>query len=653
MKPKLSLAITLCGWLFPVAWLLLYRLEERLYVGVYEIKAFNVLVLLVPFVYTIIGYFVYEREKNFTRLKKSEVEYRLLSQELQLYSKALETMQLGVTLTDLEGKIIYSNPADLSMHGYDGDDIRGRSVNIFAPNTIWNPMTAEKIKMMKRWRRESVNVRKDGSKFPVMLMSDVVMDFAGNPVGVVTTCEDITHRKDYEAKILSLAHYDSLTSLPNRFLFQDRMSVAIAAASRQRQMLAVLFLDLDQFKKINDTLGHSTGDKLLEHVGRRLGKCVRPSDSVARFSTDPELHMLARFGGDEFTILLPGINQAEDAEKIAQRILDVLTKPFIIDDRELFINASIGIALYPRDGVDNETLLRKADMAMFHAKESGRKNFHFYCDSMMALKSERYSIESELRKALERNEFRLVYQPQIDIPTGRIMGFEALLRWLRSGNEVSPNAFMSVAEETGLIVPIGDWVVRTACEQIKCWQEAGFDSLSVAVTVNISVIQYRQDGFVKAIAAILKEVGVDPRHLHLELTETTLMERTEEAIIKLGELRSMGLGISIDDFGTGYSSLNYLKRFPLTILKIDQSFVKEVNFDKQSAAITKSIIELGHGLNLTVIAEGVETKEQAEFLIENGCDGLQGYFISRPLSVEGATELLKKGDFSGLMSGRL
>lgn len=589
------------------------------------------------------------QKKTFRRLKKSEGKNRTVSQSFQLFRKALETMQLGVTITDLLGNIIYSNPADAEMHGYRVEELPGKEVRIFAPPEMWHPMTVEKIQSMKRWRRESTNVRKEGSTFPVMLMSDVVTDAEGNAVGVITTCEDITQRKDFEEKIINLAHYDTLTALPNRHLFHDRLTRAAAAASRYKRRMAVYFIDLDHFKKINDTFGHSMGDKLLQLVADRLAKCVRISDSVARLSADPAVNILARFGGDEFTILLPEITMIEDVAKIAQRLLDVLSPPFRIDERELFISASIGIALCPRDGTDVETLLRKADMAMFYAKESGRKSFSFYSDSMRDAKSQRYSIENELRKALERAEFQLYYQPQIDAITGKITGFEALLRWVRSDSEVvPPNVFIDIAEETGLIIPIGDWVIRTACEQSKTWHAAGFDG--VAVTANISSIQFRQDSFVGTLERILSDVALAPRLLQLELTETSLMQRTGDTLTKLAELRAMGLGLSIDDFGTGYSSLNYLKQFPLTTLKIDQSFVRDVSYDYHSAAITKSIITLGHGLNLRVIAEGVETTPQAAFLHEHGCDGMQGFLICEPLSASHATELLKKDDsFSHLL----
>ncbi len=642
VRSRLALALTLWGWLFPISLLVVETIETD-WLQVYERTAFPVLIVIIPFVYTFLGYLVHERGKTLARLKTSEKSCRAVAQSLQLFRKTLETMQLGVTITDLQGNIIYSNPADAAMHGYTVEELQGKAARIFAADELGEPMAEERIKAMRRWRRESTNKRKDGTTFPVMLMSDVVTDADGNAVGVITTCEDITPRKNFEERIISLAHYDALTSLPNRYLFHDRMTRAVTSAHRYERMMAVLFTDLDHFKKINDTFGHGTGDRLLQLVADRLTGCVRTTDSVARISADCEGNIVARFGGDEFVILLSEIGHPGDATKIARRMLDALSRPFDIDERELFINASIGIALCPRDGADVETLMRHADMAMFCAKESGRNGFQFYNDSLSDARSRRYSVEGELRKALERDEFKLYYQPQVDIFTGEIIGFEALLRWVKPDSTVIlPGAFIHIAEEAGLIIPIGNWAIRNACGQIKAWRAAGFDP--VPVTVNISAIQFSQDGFVGTVSDILKDTEIDPRHLQLELTETTLMDRTEDAISKLGRLRAMGLGLSIDDFGTGYSSLNYLMRFPLTTLKIDQSFVKEVNCNDHCAAITKSIITLGHGLKLTVIAEGVETEEQLSFLCKNGCDGMQGFLISEPMDAPSATTLLDRRD---------
>jgi diguanylate cyclase (GGDEF)-like protein/PAS domain S-box-containing protein len=632
MKSKLAIAITSGGWFFPVLWLIIQNMEDQGY-AMDEWYAQTFMIAAIPFVATFLGYLVNKREETYTSAKDPH-------HSIDPFKQTLETMQLGVTITDLQGIIIYSNPADAEMHGYTAEELTGKYASLFAPVEMSCPMPAEKIQSMKRWRRESINRRKDGSTFPVMLMSDVITDPQGNAVGLITTCEDITPRKEFEAKIINLAHYDTLTTLPNRYLFHDRLSQATASANRYKRIMAVLFVDLDHFKKINDTFGHGMGDKLLRKVADRLTGCVRSSDSVARVNKDLTGNVVARFGGDEFTVLLSEVTSQEDITGIAQRILDHLARPLRIDELELFIGASIGIALFPRDGNDVDTLLRKADMAMFHAKESGRNNFHFYSDSMSDTKSERFSIESDLRKALQRREFQLYYQPQVDIRTGKISGVEALLRWVRSDSVVAPKAFLEIAEETGLIAPIGDWVIRTACEQGKRWREAGFDPMTV--TVNISGIHFRQDGFVSSVSQILRDADLDPGHLQLELAETALIQGIEDALLKLGELRVMGVGLSIDDFGTGYSSLNYLKRFPLTTLKIDRSFIRDVTIDNRSAAITKSIITLGRGLNLKVVAEGVETRAQAAFLYENSCDRMQGFLISEPLDAARTTDFLRK-----------
>ncbi|MEW6003252.1 MAG: EAL domain-containing protein [Nitrospirota bacterium] len=602
-------------------------------------QIFRILIILIPFIYTFLGYLVNEREKYLIRLKESEEKHRTLSQSLVLFRKTFETMQLGVTITDLQGKILYTNQADAAMHGYTVEELIGKDVRLFAPPEMSNPMTAERIESFGRWRRESINKRKDGSTFPVMLMSDVVKDINSQTIGIITTCEDITTRKQFEDQIIYLAYHDTLTSLPNRYLLKDRLRQAIAMAKQHNQIVAILFLDLDHFKGINDTFGHDMGDMLLKAIADRIAKFVRAGDTVARLSTESLENTVARLGGDEFIILLTEINIEQDAAAVAQRVLDMLSEPFTIGNNEIFINASIGISLYPHDGEDIDTLLKKADIAMYHTKDMGRNSFHFYSESMNIAISERYAIESKLRKALERNEFQLFYQPYVDVSNGRIIGLESLIRWIQidSMEEVLPNMFIPIAEETGLIVPIGEWVIRTACTQNKAWHTAGFEPMPV--TVNISGIQFRRKDFVETVAQILSEVSLDPQYLELELTESTIMQKTEETVDKFKKLKAMGVRISIDDFGTGYSSLSYLKRFPLSTLKIDRTFIQDV--DKDNATIAKAIIALGHSLNLKVIAEGVETKQQAAFLSEHDCDGMQGCLISAPLDANKITGLLK------------
>jgi diguanylate cyclase (GGDEF)-like protein len=390
-----------------------------------------------------------------------------------------------------------------------------------------------------------------------------------------------------------------------------------------------MFLDLDRFKTINDTLGHAIGDQLLQGVSERLKYCLREGDTFARW------------GGDEFTLLLPQINDAEDAAKIAQRILEALKPAFNLEGHELYISSSIGIALYPQDGGDVQTLLRNADAALYRAKEHGRNNYRFYLPSMNSQASELLALENQLHQALEREEFVVYYQPQVNVKTGEITGMEALVRWQHPElGLVAPGTFIPLAEANGLIVPIGEWVLRTACAQNKAWQDAGFPPVRVAV--NLSARQFQQPTLVAMVGQVLAETGLEARFLELEITETTIMQNVEFARTMLSDLQAMGVHISMDDFGTGYSSLSYLKKFPFHTIKIDQSFIRELTSAPQDTAIISAVNTLGYGLNLRVVAEGVETHEQLQLLRSLQCDEMQGYLFSRSLSVVDATKVLQK-----------
>ncbi len=458
---------------------------------------------------------------------------------------------------------------------------------------------------------------------------------------VIALVRDITERQRAEERIRVLAYYDSLTDLPNRELFQDRLERVLVEAERRKRLVAVLFLDLDNFKRINDTLGHRVGDLLLQSVADRLRDSVRKSDSVARLSEDDLNGTVARLGGDEFTALLSDIRSAEDASRVAQRILDNLSKSFKPEALEVFVTTSIGIAVYPFDGLDKDTLLKHADTAMYCAKDQGKNNYQFYSRSMNATAFERLSLESKLRKALDREEFVLYYQPQLDLNSGQIIGTEALIRWQDPDlGLVSPAEFIPVAEETGLIVPIGQWVLETACRQNKVWHDAGF--LHLRLSVNLSGRQFKQEDLTESVLHALRGSGLNPRFLELEITESILMHDTPTITAALQALKEAGLRLAMDDFGTGYSSLSYLKRFPLDTLKIDRSFVTDSTMDPESAAITIAIIMMAHSLELDVVAEGVETEEQLGFLREHGCDVMQGYLLSRPLTAEAFTELLQR-----------
>lgn len=447
-------------------------------------------------------------------------------------------------------------------------------------------------------------------------------------VGRVWIFRDITERQMAENTIRYQALHDLLTDLPNRILFNERLSGALTKAHKNQGMLAVMFLDLDRFKTINDTLGHAFGDQLLQVVAERLTGCLWQHDTVARW------------GGDEFTLLLPQIHCAEDAERIAQRILFTLKQPIDMGDRHLHISGSIGIACYPQDGEDAETLLRNADVALYRAKEEGRHNYQFYRENMNSQASELLILENELHQALEKGEFVVHYQPQVSTTSGKITQMEALVRWKHSElGLISPAKFIPLAEENGLIIPIGEWVLRTACAQTKAWQDAGLSPLTIAV--NLSARQFQQPNLVEMVARILAETGLEARFLELEITESVAMQNVDFSRGILRKLHNMGVLISMDDFGTGYSSLSYLKKFPLHKLKIDQSFVRDLTTDPNDAAIINAITALGKELNLKMVAEGVETEEQKNILISLQCEYMQGYLFSRPLSPEDATRLLQ------------
>lgn len=460
---------------------------------------------------------------------------------------------------------------------------------------------------------------------------------------VVATIEALTLAEEVEkakVRMVHLAQHDALTDLPNRLLLNDRLAQAIALARRHGKQLAVMFLDLDRFKHINDSLGHKIGDQLLQSIAKRLTAGVRNSDTVCRQ------------GGDEFVILLADVEHAEDAALSAQKILDALTVPHLIDQLELHVSVSIGISIYPDDGQDADTLIKNADTAMYHAKEGGRNNYQFFEQNMNVLAVERHFIESGLRLALERQEFMLQYQPKINLETGTISGVEALVRWQHPHRGlIMPEQFILIAEDCGLIVPLGTWVLREACRQAQAWQDAGLPPVPMAV--NISAVQFRHKDFQESLSGILKDTGLAPSNLELELTESVLMHDTDSTALVLNELKAMGVRLTIDDFGTGYSSLSYLKRFPIDALKIDQSFMRDITHataDSDDASIVAAVVSMGKSLNQRVIAEGVETREQLAFLQAQGCGEGQGFYFSQPLSSEELVELLRTGISLAILS---
>jgi len=554
-------------------------------------------------------------------------------EKLLMLQKALENMQIGVTITDKRGVILYTNPADAAMHGYSAEELIGNNVRLFGLPKDYNPMSEEQLKSLKRFRRESVNLRRDGSDFPVQLMSDIVTNTQGEVIALITTCEDITDRKRNEEIIKEFAYYDTLTGLPNRKLFKDLLIKELAKARRNRRSLAVMFIDLDRFKAINDTLGHSIGDDLLKAIAQRLINAVREGD------------IICRFGGDEFIILIPEVTELKKVAVIAGKINKILSEVFMLGDKEIYITASVGISIFPSNGLEMETLIRNADCAMYQAKKQGKNTYQFFDPDINAQSLEKHAIETNLRKSLRQKEFMLHYQPQIDLNTGMVIGAEALLRWKNNNSSISPKQMISLAEEMNFIIPLGAWILRTACEQNVIWQEKGIPSGRIAV--NVSMLQFRRRNFVRMLSRIVEETGVNPANLELELTESIIMQDIEYTSSVMAELKSIGIGLSIDDFGTGYSSLNYLKHLPLDRLKIDQSFINALTTSPNDYAICKAIIVMAHSLDLKVVAEGIENDRQLAFLHTLHCDEAQGYLFSKPLPAEELLPVMRKRNNGG------
>jgi diguanylate cyclase (GGDEF)-like protein len=459
---------------------------------------------------------------------------------------------------------------------------------------------------------------------------------------VLAIVRDITERKKSEDQIFNLAYFDELTALPNRQLFGQSLERTIEKAKRDDEQFAVLFVDLDRFKRINDTLGHSVGDELLKEVALRLKSCTRSTDSVSRIESPEQSEVqLARLGGDEFVIQLYGIESEDAVATVAARIISVLTPPFTCEGHQFVVTPSIGIAMYPQDGVTAEELLMNADSAMYRAKFAGRNNFQFFSETMRSKSLHRLDLENEIRKALEADQFELYYQPKADAESWTLVGAEALLRWHHPERGViAPAEFIPVAEETGLIVPIGQWVLQQACKQAKLWTESPFGDIAVAV--NISSHQFQSDSLIDDVLGAALKAGIEPASLELEITESVLLQDADNTLVALNTLKRAGISLSVDDFGTGYSSLSYLKRFPIDTLKIDRSFVKDIHVDQDDAAICAAILAMAQQLGLNVVAEGVETKEQLEFLRHHGCNQIQGFLCSKPLSADQFAVLLRE-----------
>jgi diguanylate cyclase (GGDEF)-like protein/PAS domain S-box-containing protein len=542
----------------------------------------------------------------------------------KLADKIFENASEGVLITDQQGTIVNVNRSFSRMTGYSRKEAVGKTPSILnsgrQDSQFYRAMW-QSLRQGGHWEGEIWNRRKNGEVYLEWLSISAVRNDNGEGSHYIAIFSDITHARENEKKLHHLAYYDPLTDLPNRVLFHDRMDQALARSEREGSLVALLFLDLDRFKGINDMLGHKAGDRLLMETANRLKHCMRSSDTVARLS------------GDEFTVIVSDLENWDGAARVAQKIIDALAIPYFLEGREVFITTSIGIGLYPSHGETAEALVKAADQAMYQAKEHGRNNYQFFRggpnDSSIVL----FALEHGLRRAIERDQLQVLYQPQVDLESGSITGTEALLRWNHPERGViSPVDFIPLAEETGLIIPIGEWVLRQACMQNMRWARHGFGPLRMAV--NLSALQLKQPNFAEKVAEILDDTGMDPELLELELTETMVMQNAGEVLGILRQLKSLGIHISIDDFGTGYSSLAYLKRFPINTVKIDKSFIQGVTNDFDDAAISQAIIALAHSLKLRVVAEGVETTQQLGFLREHNCCDAQGFLFSRPLAPE-------------------
>ena len=548
-------------------------------------------------------------------------ERRQAEARLRLAFEAIRQSGEGILMTDAEHRILSVNPAFETKTGYSAAEVMGKTPDILASgrnDAAFYHAVQESIERDGHWQGEVWNQRKLGEAYPEWLNVSMVCEQAGQPRHYVYIYTDMTERVEAQQRIELLVHHDPLTGLPNRMLLRDRVEQATAQASRLQSRVALMFLDLDRFKTINDSLGHPFGDKLLKEAVMRLKRCVRESDTISRQ------------GGDEFIIVLNDVRDSEAVSRVAEKIHQQMGEAIEIDGHRLTTSFSIGVAIYPDDGQDFDTLLKKADTAMYYAKEAGRSSHRFFTEQMNRQVVEHLTLETQLRRALENQEFVLYYQPQMDLVEGSIVGVEALIRWNSPDNGlISPARFIPVAEESGLIVPIGNWVLREACRQAREWQEAGISPFVMAV--NLSAVQFRHHDLINSVINALVLSDLDSQWLELELTESILIQDAETTLDAIRRLKALGIKLSVDDFGTGYSSLTYLKRFEVDKLKIDQSFVRDLASDPEDAAIVRAIIQMAHSLRLRTIAEGVESEDLANLLRVFHCDEIQGYWLARPM----------------------
>ena len=553
-----------------------------------------------------------------------------------LSDKVFTNSREGILITDADMHFLQVNPALQRMTGYSEDELIGRTPHMFKSGRtdsskyreMWNTLAREGY-----WQGELWDRKKNGELFAIMLSITEIKTDAGEVTHYLGIMNEITEQKRYLQQIYDLAYFDTLTQMPNRALFDDRCEQAVKKAKREQRKLAILFIDIDRFTSINNTFGHKVGDELIQKVATRLKNNLREVDTISHFS------------GDKFVVLLENLNESRDASPVAEKLLRVFSQPFYLQSQEIFITAGIGISVFPDDGTTNQVLMQNAESAVHKAKEAGKSRYQFYSKEINAQSFEKLLLENNLRGAITNNELFLMYQPQINTQNKQVSGMEVLVRWKHTElGLVSPGQFIPLAEETGLILPVGEWIIREACKQYMKWSEQGLPQKILAI--NLSAVQFTQHNLAEMVQAILDETGFPPGKLEFEITETAIMDDVESSLQILDRLRSLGISISIDDFGTGYSSLSYLRKLSIRNLKIDQSFIAEVEHKPEDATIVSAILSLAKGLGLEVIAEGVETAEQLKFLEEKKCDYVQGYYFSPPLNVENMEQALRSGSLS-------
>ncbi|MGO9332366.1 MAG: putative bifunctional diguanylate cyclase/phosphodiesterase [Steroidobacteraceae bacterium] len=561
-----------------------------------------------------------------------------LRKQREWFEVTLSSVGDAVITTDTQGLVTYLNPIAETMTGWLSIDAFGepideifRIVNEATQRVLSNPIKAV-LKTGKNTRlpTHTALIDKNGAQVPIEDSIAPIRDTKGNLLGAVIVFHDVSAARELSLRMSHLAQHDGLTDLPNRILLYDRLTQAITLAKRRRKKLAVLFLDLDRFKHINDSLGHAIGDRVLQSVAERLRHCVRSTDTVSRQ------------GGDEFVVLLSEIKKLQDAAVCAEKILAALSEPFGIDHHNLYAAVSIGIATYPDDGTDADTLMKHADLAMYQAKEGNSNTFRFFERQMTLHLVERQEIESDLRRAIDRDQFVLYYQARVDLITEQIVGVEVLIRWKHPARGlVQPDKFMAIAEESGVVVPLGRWVLREGCRQGRAWLDAGMPPVRVAV--NISAVELRAKDFVEGVRNVLAETGLEPSSLELEVTETALLQNSKAVASVLQAIKDLGVHLALDDFGTGYSSLSHVRRLPIDALKIDRSFIRELATNADDASVVRAMISMGRSLQMKVVAEGVETREQLECLRRYGCPEGQGYYFSKAVDAADFTRLLRRG----------